>query len=228
MPYADSPTIKEINDTVLATLATDGIDHAGRDVDVMLHAINAAAREVGQEVLRLNKPTLVYTKVYTVAAGDASIALPDGSEGSYPRWRRIIEVKRTDQGEPWPLEVRDPRVGSDEPAICARGSWVLVPEGLTLRFAATGGCPEACTITLRYLAALPQATRADMDTALFGGLPHEWVDALIDLATARLVPTKDSGVRDRYERRARHTLATLATTDNRPVHTGTAYIRRDP
>lgn len=228
MAYANSPSTQTLLRRISTTLALEQVDTAGRDSEVFADAINEAAREVGNEIVRINRRLVQYTKVYTVGAGDASIALPDGSEQEYPRWRRIIEVLRTDTTAPYPLDVIEGRETKEEPALYQRGSLALVFENLTLRFASSTGAPAAMEITLRYLAALPEVSATALSATPFDLLAPEWVDVIVLLATAKLIPAVKGGVLARYQSLADRKLAELRAATLRQVHTGTTYVRRVP
>ena len=226
MGYAESPTVTELSNRVQTNLATEDVENAGRDIGDICEKLNEAAREVALEVLRLNQATLLFSRDYTVNAGDADIALPDGSETQYPRWRRIVGVWRIDGPEPIRLTVIDERESEEQPCVVARDSYRLIRENLKLRFAASGGAPAAMTIRLKYIAGPAECARGAMNAKPFELLPAEWIDAIVDLATAKLIPAAKMMTAQRYEASARRRLETLRKTDSRPVHTGTRYVRR--
>jgi hypothetical protein len=227
MGFADALTTKQMNDRILRELATQSLDNVGRDGNDIVDVINEAAREVANEVIRMDQDRLVYTRSYSVSQGDADLDLPDGSDPQYPRWRKIIGVTRTDESAPLALDVLNRRQLESDPAWFCTGSYAVYLENSKLVFAAPDGAPADMTVAVRYVAALPLATRASMSATPFDLLPTEWTDAIVDLATAKLVPIEKPTTRAYYENRARAMMGQMRAADSRPQHTGTTFVRRE-
>ena len=222
MGYYGSPDVATLIARVQETLTRESVDVSGYDTAMVTNAMNRAARRICDQIVRLNRRELVYTKTYTVAAADAAIDLPDGSEASYPRVRRIIDIVRTDRGTPEPLQI----IGGNEAEEHA-GRYDLIYENLTLRWANYGGAPEAMTVVMRYIAALPEATTDTLTATPFSMLSPEWIDCIVDLAAAELLPTAAAALKGALEARVAGRIGELTPIEVNKIRTGPKHIRRD-
>ncbi|MDD4888341.1 MAG: hypothetical protein PHU85_00290 [Phycisphaerae bacterium] len=209
MAYYDALTNDQLIAAVNDQLNLENAKVAGLGAERVCAALNAAARVVVEAIARANRRALVITATRTVALGATSLALPDGTLSTEPRIRKLLEAKYTVAGTvPLDLTFVEGRELMDLCDPNLTGTWAVVHEGLVLRFLSPAGAPEAATITLRYVGALPAAAVTPGTTKPFAALPLEWSDVIVDGATARLLPT-GSAAASRYADRAASTLHVL-------------------
>jgi len=227
--YTEADTTATLIQRIAERLKLEGVDTGGRDPVAIARALNEAARHVTGELARYEVGELRYSVTRTVARGDAAVLLPDGTvtTPAAPRALKLLEAvyQATAGVQPTPLRVCDPREANDEPELAAPGSFALAREHLSLRWLSTTGAPAAGTVTLRYLAALAAVDSATPTVKPFELLAPEWTDVILDLATARLTPSK-AGTAGRYEARGSAALEEQLSLQRRFVHTGAARIRR--
>ena len=232
MSYAESRTNRQLLAAVSTRLVLEGANTAGRDPATVAEALDAAARQVADEIAGSNRRELVTTVTRTIVAGAVTVPLPDGSDPNEPRIRRLIEAVLTPAGSrPGPLRISEGREAATDSRRLAAGSWIVCWEGLTLRFQAADGAPTAASLSLRYLAALPAVNPGLPDITPFSLLPPEYTDVIVDVAAARLLPAAaDSGQphpgRLRYENRAAGRMADLRRLLVHKIDTGDHGERR--
>lgn len=209
MAYEQTLTTAQLIDAINDNLSLEMSETAGRDPAVIGRALNAAARRLADELALSGRREHALSITRTVAQGDATVALPDGSDADEPRVRRFLELLfARPGGTPAPLHIFEGREVLTHAHLAAAGSLAVCWEGLTLRWLCTSGAPLAGTLTINYLPALGELDAGDRDGTPFELLPREYLDVIIDEATARLLPAAHPA-RPRYETRAAETLARL-------------------
>ncbi len=226
MGYETAHTGAEMGALVGDSLTQEGFKTP--PTEMLWAMLNRAAHRVQDQIVSVNEHMLSFTYDYaSVPAGTASLDLPGstGLGGSEVRFRRLLQLLRTDLDPPVPVAVVDARQLQEEPHLNARGSEAVTLENMTIRFLATGGAPAAWTLRLRYVGALPEFSGTNQSTA-FNLIPPEWSEALIDLAVSFLIPASKTEAKRAYEIRAFAAMKRLSAVVVRRVHDGGSHIRR--
>jgi len=162
--------------------------------EVTTRMLNRAKNEIVAQIEVLNQGHFTQRKTFTVAAGDASITLPDGSTSDLAV-RRILGLTRTDLTADveciiHPQWDRDKFNYADLDAISYQPR--LYREGYKLYFTDRGGAAQAMTLVLRYAAAVLDLDQTDL-TAKYTMIPDEWMDLITMYATLLCLPANNAG-----------------------------------
>lgn len=182
-------SIGNMIETVKDVLKGEGLDRVPSN-ERLVAALNQA-KDIVQEVGVSIDPLMFESrKDYTVAEGDASITLPDGTDSDY-RWLQILGFHDISIAEPYeqPIQVLDRR--SLEYRGSPAGLWVY-REGNKLYFPETTGAIRSFTGRLRYVGAVPDLDSSDL-TATFAFLDQEWSGLVWRRALVDLLPASNPG-----------------------------------
>lgn len=163
-------------------------------------ALNRAKNQCVRELDTVFPAWFIVRKIYSVAAGDTSITLPDGTGGD-PAVRRIVGLTRT---SPEPTtrcvivdQAQNEYYDFDNSSLSSPLTPTLYREQNTLYFCDTRGAQTAMTLLLRYTPYVPDLALSSALSATYSYIPAEWCDLIVNLATANLLSAA-SGTRGKY------------------------------
>lgn len=221
-------TTQQLLRLLQSRLSLEGVDTTGRGDEVLAEALNTAARQITDAIVEVGRSLTTAWVTRSVALGDTTIALPDGSNPSEPRLLALTECYgRVGTGEPFGLLIDDARAATDNSALRGTGSGALQMVNSQLRFLAPAGAPAAMTVTIGYIAALDNVTPAAPTATPFVALPPEWTDVIVDLATALLIPYSNAAAL-RYEARGLAGLERQKVNSGYRLRSQVDYVRRVP
>ncbi|MCK4601424.1 MAG: hypothetical protein KAU28_03090 [Phycisphaerae bacterium] len=173
-------TLEDMRAALAGNLSIEDVDVA--NPERLTQLINRAKNHVVAMRDRYDRRWFISRKDYTVAQGDASVALPDGS-GVEPAFRRLLGAKWIERAVEVPIyEYGDPQEKSTREA-----GFYLSREGRTLYFSPKTGAPAAMTLRVHYTG-LVADLNSDDDAESFDRLEGDWCDLIEAYATILGVP----------------------------------------
>lgn len=217
-------TIKVMRRELADNLKLEGVEVPS--TERLLTLLNRAKDHVAAQIELCNENQLVVRKTFTVAAGDASITLPDGS-GADPAVKRVVAIRRTDTGTDIPCRVvphYEQPVYQDYDGY-VNDEMIFYLEGITLYFAYRNGAPDAMTLVMSYVGETADATDADV-TETYDLIPNEWADLIPLYATLLALPAA-SLARTKYAELYKDRLNTLERSVPQRFRTEPLGVRPD-
>jgi len=231
-------TFGEMKAEVKDNLVAEGIEAPGTiRVEKLL---NRAKNEIVAVMESLFENDFTTTATYTVTAGDASIALPDGytlgsalnitdpdEETAPPAFRRIIGLTRTDLGQDEEAVIIAPHQRHDQTTYTGMegNKPILYRQGNTLRFDSESGAGASMTLVLRYAQAVPDLT-GNTDSERYDLIRVEWDDLIVTRATLHAVPAEHLA-QGKYRLLYADRINQLREFGQQSIRTGPAHVRME-